>query len=612
MRTRISAWFRITLCVGLLAVGWSPTAALSTIVVTTTADDFTVNDNCTLREAVQAANTDTSVDACPAGSGADVITLPAGTYTLNIPGTFEDLNQTGDLDVTSSITFQGAGRDATIIQINRELVIDRILELIETDAVVNISGITFRNGNLTTESGPGGTTVYPYGGAIYNAGTLNIADSAFINNEVDGGASGDGGGIFNGGTLNAENLYFEANYADYGGGSIHNNGTMTLTDSLFYRNRGYGTGGVYNDDSGVATIDNTDFLENQIQLAGGGAISNDGSMTVTNSLFDLNTGAGGTVFNRGDLILEDSTFTRNTEGDNGVIESNAGSTLTVTRVAFLDNHSSGSGAIYLDSGTGVVKESIFDGNTGQRNGGAISVRNSSLTVEETTIQGNQALRGGGIHNQATEGQTSTVIVRRSTISGNSGQQGGGGFYNLGTSEFENSTISGNTGGPGGGIYQESGHLTLNFTTITGNVFRGLDALDGTIDFRGIILAGNSAVIYPDCYVETNVTFTSQGGSVFGITNGCTFDLGPGDKQGNVTNPLDAKLGPLADNGGPTHTHALLSGSPAINAAGTDCPSTDQRGVARPVGAACDSGAYEGQAAEIEEIFLYLPLVSNTD
>jgi len=72
------------------------------IAVTTTADELNADGDCSLREAIQAANTDTAVDACPAGSGADTIVVPAGTYAISIAGTGEDANATGDFDITSA------------------------------------------------------------------------------------------------------------------------------------------------------------------------------------------------------------------------------------------------------------------------------------------------------------------------------------------------------------------------------------------------------------------------------------------------------------------------------------------------------------------------------
>ena len=78
----------------------APIARAATITVTVTSDDNIVNGNCTLREAIRAANTDTSVDACPAGNGADTIVLPAGNYVLALGGMGENFAAAGDLDIT--------------------------------------------------------------------------------------------------------------------------------------------------------------------------------------------------------------------------------------------------------------------------------------------------------------------------------------------------------------------------------------------------------------------------------------------------------------------------------------------------------------------------------
>lgn len=605
MRARSSPLFRLILSLGLVLVpGWSHAAALSAITVTAVGDGITVNGNCTLREAIMAANTNAAVDACPAGSGADVITLPAGTYTITIPGGFEDLNQTGDLDVWSDLTIQGAGRDKTIIKLDSTVVVDRILDLIHPERNVQISGITFRDGSITDEYSDEMEYEEPNGGAIRNRGTLTISNAAFFHNIADGGASGGGGGIYNDGTLTGKNLIFEANDSGGGGGSIHNTGVMTVTNSLIYRNLGYGSGGIFNELTGYAELLDVAFMENRIGLAGGAAIFNGGSMKITDSLFDKNAGDSGTVFNSGELIMDAVTFTRNDMGSRGTIESYQGF-LEITRSAFIDNQAGQSGAIYLGTDMqATISNSIFVDNTGNQSGGAIMVDSANLVLRGTTIRGNQSYKGGGIYNDG-----GVVEIYESTISGNTGQAGGGAIYNNGELIIENSTISGNEGSPGGGIMQESGYATFDFVTISGNRYSGVSALAGTLDFRSSILAGNTAVINPDCSVDYNVAIESRSGNVVGIANGCAWPLDVGDMVGFNYEPVDAKLGPLADNGGPTFTHALLAGSPAIDLAGTiGCPSTDQRGVDRPLGASCDSGSYEGSAANLMQYRLFMPRI----
>jgi hypothetical protein len=151
---------------------------------------------------------------------------------------------------------------------------------------------------------------------------------------------------------------------------------------------------------------------------------------------------------------------------------------------------------------------------------------------------------------------------------------------------------------GGGIESDSSSVfSLNNVTITGNSAGkggGIDISSGSVVLANTILAGNAgATGAPDCAGP----LTTHGYNLFGTTTGCTVTLGTGD----IANPTP-KLGPLASNGGPTQTHALLPGSPAIDAgnpappgSGDDaCAATDQRGIARPqpLGGRCDIGAYE--------------------
>ena len=96
-----------------------PASGGTTIVVNTFVDELNIDGNCSLREAIQAANTDQKFDECPVGQGADTIELPAGTYTLTLPGADEDGNATGDLDIRSDLALHGAGSGVTIIDGNQ-------------------------------------------------------------------------------------------------------------------------------------------------------------------------------------------------------------------------------------------------------------------------------------------------------------------------------------------------------------------------------------------------------------------------------------------------------------------------------------------------------------
>ena len=171
---------------------------------------------------------------------------------------------------------------------------------------------------------------------------------------------------------------------------------------------------------------------------------------------------------------------------------------------------------------------------------------------------------------------------------------GGGIYNGDDAVLTivNSTVSGNSSRSSGGGILSSGVLTLTHTTVTNNATvgsfgGGLDAQAGTLKLRNTIIvgnsAGNTAGSTKDCRVNSGTSVTVTGTSLIG-TDDCLTQTG--------IVIADPRLGPLASNGGPTKTHAILISSPAIDALAT-CPVLDdQRHVARPQGAACDIGAYE--------------------
>jgi hypothetical protein len=185
---------------------------------------------------------------------------------------------------------------------------------------------------------------------------------------------------------------------------------------------------------------------------------------------------------------------------------------------------------------------------------------------------------------------------RSTVSGNVALDVAGGLRTLGAVNVENSTISGNTSTTwhGGAMFITDGVATITNSTITGNTAPGGTAggffvgtftpASASLTLQNSIVAGNGDFgCFQGFFGAGAVTLTSLGNNVF--TDG-TCNPVAGDSV--VAN---AGLGALTDNGGPTFTHALLGGSPAIDTANTAvCPATDQRGVARD--AACDVGAYE--------------------
>ena len=250
-----------------------------------------------------------------------------------------------------------------------------------------------------------------------------------------------------------------------------------------------------------------------------------------------NAADGGGIFNTGTLTLNNVIVTSNTATNNGGgINNNTGGTLTLTDVTISNNTATG-------------------------DGGGMRVYDGTVTMTGVTVNGNTAGEwGGGISN------SETMTLTNVTISGNTATQGGG-FYNQDTATLTNVTISNNTGD---GFLQD-GYSSTNAT------------------LNNTLIANNTAA---NCVLYS--ALTSQGYNLSSDNSCATSFTATGDL--NNTNPL---LSALASNGGATQTHALQSGSPAIDTgANTGCPSTDQRGVTRPLdgngegNAICDIGAFE--------------------
>ena len=230
-----------------------------------------------------------------------------------------------------------------------------------------------------------------------------------------------------------------------------------------------------------------------------------------------------------------------------------------------------------------------------------------LTVNNCVLTNNSStLNGGGIFNDPSV----MMIVSNCTICGNSGTEGGG-IVNLGDLTVVGSTLSGNTAVNYGGAIENyssgsTAALTINASTFSGNsasivggIFNDADYGYATVEIDDTILkTGASGVNIYNLYNDWG-TLTSQGYSLSSDGSGSSFLVATGDQ-----NNTDPKLGPLQNNGGPTPTHALLSGSPAIDQGYSFGLVTDQRGMPRPVnfagipnasgGDGSDIGAFEAQ------------------
>jgi hypothetical protein len=346
----------------------------------------------------------------------------------------------------------------------------------------------------------------------------------------------------------------------------------------------------------------------------------------------LHCGGGGGIFNDGNLTLSDSTVSGNTVGcleasvsyGAGVVNWSQ-AVLTVTDSIIngnTDDASLGEGGGIYTAGPLMLVNSTVSGNTnyyGGSGGGLFAVY-GPVTVISSTINANRSPDGGGLYFVAAPGTISS-----STISGNSAENGGGVFHeSLHPLAIDNTTVANNNSfSNGGGIYNSSGPTSLFNVTLSGNLanaegHRGgvgggvLNTISGTVNIQNSILAGNSYVtlIVGHVYLnpeDCNGTLTSLGNNILRTEADCSV-------SGSGVTVADPLLGPLADNGGPTQTQALLPGSPAIDAGNVDgCTdsfgallASDQRGHQRPANGGgslrCDIGAFELQR------LLYLPLL----
>lgn len=400
-------------------------------------------------------------------------------------------------------------------------------------------------------------------------------------------------------------------------------GTITLTKDL----------PTINDDitiqgpgAGVITIDGQNkYHPFEFEQDGAAAIS---GLTVTHGHSnDANSDdSGGAISlyeNGGTLTVSNMVLTANyAKNDGGAVWCDDGGGLTIVSSTLSGNEAYyGGGGLYADScGDITVVSSTISGNTSGDDGGGLYISDSNLLVRNTTISGNTVTvdgddDGGGLN--ISNGSSYTAVIANSTISGNSASLYAGAIDDDGGElTLVQTTITGNTAGNVGGIYaSEAGLLAVAHHDDTGGSTEaektakaarkasrvGAQAVDD-LHIVGTILAGNS---------DTDGPLDLKGGEVSGAPIGVIDSdhslLGVVDPDtvvhddGGTLLGVDPMLGPLADNGGPTMTHALLAGSPAINAGPQPLPDFegnefDQRGpdFARVVDGVVDIGAFEVQ------------------
>ncbi len=286
-------------------------------------------------------------------------------------------------------------------------------------------------------------------------------------------------------------------------------------------------------------------------------------------------------------------------------------TVAITGVTILNGNAPTSGSGIDNQGTLTLTDAIVRNNQGVSaiaNSGVLTITNSTLTNNTGTGTGNTV---GAVFSSG------TLTIDHTTVTGNIGNTGGG-VLTDGTTTISNSTFANNRStGDGGAFWVSNGTLDLTNVTVTGNsagaAGGGLVTSFGspsTTTMNNSTFSGNSAASFGDNIAtgstgsvtlrNTIIANPAAGGNCFGsLIDGGNNLAFPDTSCGSSIPPLDPKLGPLQNNGGPTATQALLPGSAALDVGNnTTCAPTDQRGVPRPQGSACDIGAYERGATTL--------------
>lgn len=373
---------------------------------------------------------------------------------------------------------------------------------------------------------------------------------------------------------------------------VNQNGVLHMSGVTLshFRSPNHG-GAIYNDVGGTLDLVKVILFKNQADAAGG-AILNKGTMTLDTVTLDNNISVtgGGAIYNDGQVnYILNSTISNNTASDGDAVTVEFGGGI---------NNSTANGYITL------IDKTVFSGNTATYGGGIYNRGTQKTTITNSTFDNNTAQDvglGGGIYNGYGD-----LLVQNSTISNNHARQGAG-VMNWNTSSFngitytavfENTTVSDNTASVDGGAFHNLGDLTLRNATVVQNSdgILNQDTIGAVIALNMVntVLADNMAA---DC-TSYSSTFAvgSMGSNLVGLTTGCTGWVQNGGAGDDILAFLNSGVDPvLASNGGPTMTHALLAGSPAVDAADlAQCLVNDQRGYVRTAqgGPACDIGAFE--------------------
>ncbi|MEP7358412.1 MAG: choice-of-anchor Q domain-containing protein [Anaerolineales bacterium] len=532
MRKLALTIMRLAFAALLLSTPAAQAAPASTYTVNISFDtpDQTPGDNlcadvdglCTLRAAVMEAN---------AHPGPDTILLTARTYHLTRVGAGEDAALTGDLDLTGTVTLQGQGPAASII--DAAGLGDRIFDVL-TGTTVSMSRLTLSGAGLLP-------TAQERGGGLQNRGALTLTQVLITHNDASQSLVQGGGGIVN-----------------------WDQGRLVLINSQVISNTGYTGGGIYN--KGEAILTSSQVISN-FALGGGGGARNEGVMTISGSqvLSNSAVSSGGGLANVLRLTVANSTIGGNRAAGGGGIDSlnsSPNSQLSLTGSTIRDNiaQSLDGGGLFT-SGVATVTTSLFTGNSTGAQGGGIAAYTRPLHLENVTLAGNTAnSNGAGLlasTGATVNGYNLTVINNLADADNNSAGAGGGLFRAAGAPvSLYNSVLAYNN--HLGGDFQVADDCTGNFDVFSYTLVKE-PAGCPFIDDHSFTLAGQDPLLLP---------LAPNGGPTL------TSALGPGSPALDAGNPA----GCLGAGGSPLLTDQRGFIRPADG---------DHNGTLR-----CDIGAFE--------------------
>lgn len=569
----------------LAAIGPPSPISAASLTVDTLSDNPA--DGYTLREAISDANANVGLDQIEFTDGL------TGTITL----TSGQLTSSDDLEIN--------GPGAELLTIDGDGA-SRVLRSATPGVSLWLRDLTIANGAVI---GSGG-------GVAFNGDRLIVNDTTFVGNE----ASNQGGGLW---VANATALWtgitnatFDGNRSGNAGGGLYlvnnvTNGTFDLTRNSFVDNEsvnGNGGGAFISGSMRTVHVSNTTVTSNTATNGDAGGMWVDGArVTVLKSAFADNVAGsqfgGATVdATNGAARVSETTFRDNTAPDVGAANISGTEKVTITDVMVEDNVSAGTaGLTSSSSGDVYVGTSTFNGNEGGTTGALHIASSMDAMIEDSTFSSNV----GDLHG-ALNVVTNDVEIIASTFESNSADSvvgQGGAVYASGTADVRarHSTFHDNSAHEGGAIYALGGsevnlfHVTVTENTASGEAGGVFVAAGADADFANSIVSGNAAPAFPDVNDATlEIDSSILGDSAGLVLNGAGFSVG-----------VDPKLGPIADNGGPTRTLLPQPDSPAIDTGGVflvAAPYVDQRGVERSDGAA-DIGSVEVFPDSADEVLI---------